>query len=81
MIKTGEIKQSTLSRLIKKYSEVYESEIVTNNKVFRRYTMERVNQTWESDVKYSVYLPDPNNPDRMIRTYLIAFIDDKSRTL
>lgn len=79
LIKTGEIKQSTLSRLIKKYSEAYESEIVKNNKVFRRYTMERVNQTWQSDVKYSVYIPDPNDPDRMLRTYLIAFIDDKSR--
>ena len=79
VIEPSEIKQSTLARLIKKYSEAYESEIVKNNKVFRRYTMERVNQTWQSDVKYSVYIPDPNDPGQMRRTYLIAFLDDRSR--
>lgn len=79
VVDPGNMKQSTLSRLINKYSEVYESEITKNNKVFRRYTMDRVNQTWQSDVKHSVYIKDPKNPDKMLRTYLIAFLDDKSR--
>lgn len=79
IVKPGEIKHSTLSRLIKNYADMYESEIVKEQKVFRRYTMERVNQTWQSDVKYSVYIKDPNDPERQVRTYLIAFLDDRSR--
>jgi putative transposase len=79
IVQPGEIKRSTLSRLIKQYADMYESEIAKDQKVFKRYTMERVNQTWQSDVKHSVYIKDPNNPDDYIKTYLIAFLDDKSR--
>ena len=79
IVKPGDIKHSTLARLIKKYADMYESQLVKEQKVFKRYTMERVNQTWQSDVKYSVYIKDPDNPDRQIRTYLIAFLDDRSR--
>jgi transposase InsO family protein len=79
VVKSGDIKHSTLARLIKKYADMYESQLVKEQKVFKRYTMERVNQTWQSDVKYSVYIKDPDNPERRLRTYLIAFIDDRSR--
>jgi putative transposase len=79
IVNQGEIKHSTLARLIKKYADMYESQLVKEQKVFKRYTMERVNQTWQSDVKYSVYIKDPDNPEHLIRTYLIAFLDDRSR--
>lgn len=34
---------------------------------------------WQADLKYGPYLPDPNNPQKKRRTYLMAFIDDYSR--
>ena len=45
----------------------------------RRFVRVGRNTLWQSDVKYGVYLPDPNNPKKKIRTYLLAIIDDATR--
>ena len=37
------------------------------------------NTLWQSDVKYGPYLPDPDNPKKKFRTYLLAIIDDATR--
>ena len=34
---------------------------------------------WQSDLKDGVYLPDPKNPDKFLKTHLLVFIDDHSR--
>jgi hypothetical protein len=34
---------------------------------------------WQSDVKYGIYLPDPNNPKKKFRTYLLVILDDATR--
>src|SRR5690554_7894381 len=46
---------------------------------YRRFQKERPNQMWQSDLKDGVYLPDPKNPDKFLKTYLLVFIDDHSR--
>ena len=43
--------------------------------VFKRTTQSDV----ASDLKDGVYLPDPKNPDKFLKTYLLVFIDDHSR--
>lgn len=45
----------------------------------RRFQKAHRNQLWQSDLKYGPYLPDPADPRKMRRTYLIAFIDDATR--
>jgi hypothetical protein len=45
----------------------------------RRFVRSGRNTLWQSDVKYGVYLPDPNNPKKKYRTYLLAIIDDATR--
>jgi transposase InsO family protein len=45
----------------------------------RRFQKAHRNQLWQSDLKYGPYLPDPTDPRKMRRTYLIAFIDDATR--
>jgi hypothetical protein len=45
----------------------------------RRFVRVGRNTLWQSDIKYSVYLPDPNDPKKKFRTYLLAIIDDATR--
>jgi len=47
--------------------------------VTRRFVRVGRNTLWQSDVKYGVYLPDPNNPKKKYRTYLLVIIDDATR--
>jgi transposase InsO family protein len=45
----------------------------------RRFVRVGRNTLWQSDVKYGPYLPDPSNPKKKFRTYLLAAIDDATR--
>ena len=47
----------------------------------RRFQRVGRNTLWQSDVKYGIYLPDPDNPKKKIRTYLLAIIDDATRAV
>jgi len=78
LIKPGEIKQSTLARHFKEHG-LDRKTLAKNPQVFRRFEAERPNQIWQSDILYGPYLPDPNQPEKNKRTYLVAFIDDFSR--
>jgi transposase InsO family protein len=45
----------------------------------RRFVRVGRNTLWQSDVKYGPYLPDSNNPEKKLRTYLLVIIDDATR--
>lgn len=45
----------------------------------RRWESRGVGEIWQADVKYGPHLPDPQNPQRVRQTYLVAFLDDYSR--
>jgi transposase InsO family protein len=45
----------------------------------RRFVRVGRNTLWQSDVKYGIYLPEPNNPKKKFRTYLLVIIDDATR--
>jgi putative transposase len=45
----------------------------------RRFNRVGRNSLWQSDLKYGPYLPDPKQPGRKMRTYLVAIIDDATR--
>lgn len=78
MIQPGEIKPSTLARQFHAHG-LDRKTLAKSAKTFRRFEAERPNQIWQSDILYGPYLPDPNQPEKNKRTYLVAFIDDFSR--
>lgn len=78
MVTPGQIKPSTLARHFNEHG-LDRKTLGKNEQVFRRFQAERPNQIWQSDIMYGPYLPDPNDPARKKRTYLVAFIDDFSR--
>jgi transposase InsO family protein len=78
LIKPGEIKRSTLARHFKEHG-LDRRTLKGAPQVFRRFQAEHPNQIWQSDFLHGPYLPDPNNPEKNKRTYLVAFIDDFSR--
>jgi putative transposase len=45
----------------------------------RRFNRVGRNTLWQADIKYGVFLPDPQHPGHKIRTYLLAIIDDATR--
>lgn len=45
----------------------------------RRFNRVGRNTLWQADLKYGPYLPDPHQPNRKIKTYLLAIIDDATR--
>jgi transposase InsO family protein len=47
--------------------------------VSRRFNRVGRNTLWQADLKYGPYLPNPKQPNRKIRTYLVAIIDDATR--
>jgi transposase InsO family protein len=77
-VKAGVLRPSTVARHFKKLG-LMDLEKHVRAKAYRRFQKERPNQMWQSDLKDGVYLPDPKNPDKFLKTYLLVFIDDHSR--
>lgn len=50
-------------------------------KSLRRFEASAPGRLFQGDVKYGPYLPDPLDPQRKRRTYLVGFLDDHSRLL
>jgi len=76
-VKQGVLRPSTLARHFAKLGLM---EIPKTPKGgFRRFQKEHRNCLWQADLKYGPYLPDPADPGKTRRTYLMAFIDDFSR--
>ncbi len=46
---------------------------------FKRFRKEYRNQLWQVDLKYGPFIPNPKNPKKNCRAYLLAFIDDHTR--
>jgi putative transposase len=45
----------------------------------RRFNRQGRNTLWQADLKYGPYVSDPKQPNRKIKTYLVAIIDDATR--
>lgn len=75
----GLLKNSTLSRIMSNNIQASSTPKTKSSKILMRFQKENVNDTWQSDIKYSIYLKVPGNPKEYIRTYLVCFLDDRSR--
>jgi len=78
--RAGPLKRSTLSRHLHRLGKT-RSLLKAPKGSFRRYEKDRPNAQWQSDVWHGPYLPDPKDPTKKRRTYLIAFLDDHSRLI
>ncbi len=80
MAPPGLLKKSTLARIFKQKG-LSRKQLLKTQKDFRAFQAERPNQIWQSDILYGPHLPDPDDPQRKKRTYLVAFLDDFSRLI
>ncbi len=77
-VREGELKPSTLAHHLRRLGKT-RALLKLPKKAYRRYEKDRPNAQWQGDVFYGPFLPDPEKPGQMRRTYLVAFLDDHSR--
>ncbi len=77
-MKEGQAKASTLARHFVR-AGLMQLPKKPSQKSLRRFQREHRNDLWQADLKYGPSLPDPDNPKKKIKTFLIAFLDDYSR--
>jgi putative transposase len=51
------------------------------DKPFRSFEKDWCNALWQGDARHGIYLPHPEKPDKVKRTYLFAWVDDFSRKI
>lgn len=79
----GTLAPSTLSRHLRK-AGVSRQELlqaVESSRGHRRFEVEDVHLMWQADFQHTLYLPDPQNPNKRKKALLFAIIDDFSRAI
>ena len=79
LLTPGSVTRATLDRHLRRVGVMTRQRRQPTARGTRRFQKAHRNQLWQSDLKYGPYLPDPADPRKMRRTYLIAFIDDATR--
>ena len=79
LIAPGTVPRATLDRHLRRAGVMSRRPRPTVARGVRRFQKAHRNQLWQADLKYGPYLPDPDDPRKMRRTYLLAFIDDATR--
>ena len=80
-IKPGEVATSTMSRTLRNMGMTTRNFRMKKDKGLgsRRFQKPHKGMLWQTDIKYGPNLPEPANPKKMRRTYLLAFLDDATR--
>lgn len=81
VVPIGVIKPRTLSRYFQEQGWSKKDIYRAVKKEFRHFEHDAPNDCWQADTQHTLYLPDPNNPERRKKAYLIAIIDDHSRRI
>jgi transposase InsO family protein len=79
LLAPGAVPRATLDRHLRHAGVMTRRPRQTVARGTRRFCKAHRNQLWQADLKYGPYLPDPDDPSKMRRTYLLAFIDDATR--
>jgi transposase InsO family protein len=82
-IKPEEVAVSTLSRILRNKGQTTRDFKLKKEKGLgsRRFQKPHKGMLWQTDIKYGPGLPDPENPKKTRRTYLLAFLDDATRLI
>mgnify|MGYP000427517374 CR=1 FL=1 len=80
-IKPGEVAISTLSRQLKNIGMSTSDFRMKKDKGMgsRRFQKPHKGMLYQTDIKYGPSLPDPEDPKKKRRTYLLVFMDDATR--
>ena len=81
VIPRGLIKPRTLSRYFQEQGWSKKDIHRAVKKEFRHFEHSAPNDCWQADTQHTLYLPDPRDPKRRKKAYLIAIIDDHSRRI
>lgn len=77
----GILKPRTLSRYFQEQGWSRRDLSRSVGKAFKSFEHAAVNDCWQVDTQHTLYLPDPKNPKKRKKAYLIAIIDDHSRRI
>jgi len=75
----GLLKESTLSKQLRRRGMTRKALMNTGWSDFRRFEATHRNSVWQGDVQHTLYLPHPDKPGKKAMAYLVIFIDDYSR--
>lgn len=78
-VQPGELKESTLSKQLRRRGMTKKMLENNNNNSFRRFEAEYRNACWQGDVQHTLYLPHPEKKGKKKMAYLVVFLDDYSR--
>jgi transposase InsO family protein len=81
MVKPNVVRRSTLHRVLQAEGISARKCRVPDAADLDRFEADHPNDLWQSDMLVGPWLPDPDKPGKMRRTYLYAFLDDHSRRL
>ncbi|WP_040203120.1 DDE-type integrase/transposase/recombinase [Neobacillus jeddahensis] len=80
-VSVGVLKPRTLSRYFQEMGWSKKDLYRAVKKEFRHFEHDTPNDCWQADTQHTLYLPDPRNPEKRKKAYLIAIIDDHSRRI
>jgi len=75
----GSIKESTLSKQLRRRGMTRKLLMNSGWSDFRRFEAMHRNSVWQGDVQHTIHLPHPEKPGKKTMAYLVIFIDDYSR--
>ncbi len=78
-VEKGILRPSTVARHFKTRGLMDLEKRPAGKAGYRRFQKDRPNQMWQSDLKEGIYLPNPDKPNKFLKTHLLVFIDDHSR--
>lgn len=81
LVAPGTVKSRTLSRYFQEQGWSQKDIQREVKKVFRHFEHDEANDCWQADTQHWGYIPDPNDPEKRKKVYLIAIIDDHSRKI
>jgi putative transposase len=78
-VEPGMLKESTLSKQLKRRGMTRKALEQEQSHTFRRFEADYRNACWQGDVQHTMYIPDPEKEGKKKMAYLVTFIDDYSR--
>jgi len=81
MAPPGLLRRSTLHRALQARGLSARKLAIPDRQDLDRWQADYANDLWQADMLQGPWLPDPQRPGKMRRTYLYAFLDDASRLL
>lgn len=79
LVDPGTLKESTLSKQLRKLGKTRQQLQQTEQEQYRRFEATGRNACWQGDVQHTLYLPHPEKPGKKKMAYLVVFLDDYSR--